>query len=292
MDMKRVTRRQLLGSVSLTAGASLLAGCGETLHGSPLQEETTSARQSKSKPSKPEANADNQWQYVRLDPAVVAAEAYRQFVDGGCMYGLFAGIVTVMASEQGKSHLSFPIHMMKYGAGGVGGWGSLCGTVNGGAAIIGLFERDDKRRENLVAQLFSWYETTELPMYQPKVAQDSSATPKTVAGSVLCHVSAGKWCSESGNEVGSPEMKERCRQLTADVAGKTVELLNANLHEPCKFAGLSPEVKSCLSCHNKELHDTMGKMQCNSCHHQLSKKHPSVPSVPLNSCGNPRKSEP
>ena len=54
-------------------------------------------------------------------------------------------------------------------------------------------------------------------------------------------------------------MNERCRRLTAEVAAKTVELLNANLLEPCKFAGLSPEVKSCLSCHGKELHDTMGK---------------------------------
>ena len=29
--------------------------------------------------TKPEGKADDQWQYVRLDPAVVAAEAYRQF---------------------------------------------------------------------------------------------------------------------------------------------------------------------------------------------------------------------
>ena len=208
------------------------------------------------------------------------------------MYGLFAGIMTVMAREQGESYLSFPIHMMKYGEGGVGLWGSLCGTVNGGAAIIGLFERDKQRRENLIAQLFSWYETTELPTYQPKAVEDSAAVPKTIAGSVLCHVSVGKWCSESGDEIGSPEMKERCRRLTAEVAAKTVELLNANLHEPCKFAGLSPEVKSCLSCHTKELHDTMGKMRCNSCHQQLSKKHPAVPSVPLKSSGNPRESKP
>ena len=165
MDIKKVTRRQLLGSVGLTAGASLLAGCGEPLHGSPLQKETTSAGQSDDKPTKPEGKADDQWQYVRLDPAVVAAEAYRQVPDGGCMYGLFAGIMTLMAREQREPCLSFPVHMMKYGEGGVGLWGSLCGTVNGGAAVIGLFERDKQRRENLIAELFSWYETTELPTY-------------------------------------------------------------------------------------------------------------------------------
>lgn len=82
-------------------------------------------------------------------------------------------------------------------------------------------------------------------------------------------------------------MNERCRRLTADVAAKTVELLNANLREPCKFAGLSPEVKSCLSCHGKELRDSLGKMRCNACHQQLSSKHPAVPGNPLKSSGNP-----
>lgn len=286
MNTKRVTRRQLLGSVGLTAGASLLTGCGESLHGSPLGEETTPGNQPESKTAKSEGNTGTPWRYARLDPAVVATEAYRQFVDGGCMYGLFAGIMAVMTKEHGEPYRSFPFHMMKYGEGGVAGWGSLCGTINGGAAIIGLFAQDKEQRQNLIAQLLSWYEAAELPTYQPKVAQDSPAVPKTIAGSVLCHVSVGNWCKTSGNEVGSAEMKERCRRLTAEVAAKTVDLLNANLHEPCKFADPSSEVKSCLSCHGKELHDTLGKMRCNSCHQQLSTKHPAIQSVPLKSHGN------
>jgi hypothetical protein len=292
VDTKRVTRRQLLGSVGLTAGASLLTGCGEPLHGAPLQKGTGSTGRFDAKPFQPEGKTDNHWKYVRIQPAFAAAEAYRQFVDGGCMYGLFAGIMTAIATVQGESRQPFPIHMMRYGEGGVSGWGSLCGTTNGGAAVIGLFELDKQRRENLVARLFSWYETTELPAYQPKAMNDPEGVPKTIAGSVLCHVSAGKWCSESGNEVGSQEMKERCRRLTADVAAKTVELLNANLREPCKFAGLSPEVKSCNSCHGKELHDSLGKMQCGSCHQQLSKKHPAVANAPLKPGGSPCKPKP
>ena len=292
MNTKQVTRRQLLGSVGLTAGAGLLAGCGETLHGSPSQDETLSTGQSENKTQKPNGDMGSQWRYVRLDPAVVAAEAYRLVPDGGCMYGLFAGIMAVVATERGESHPSFPVHMMKYGEGGVGGWGSLCGTANGGAAIIGLFEQDKQRRESLIAQLFSWYESTELPGYQPKAAKDSTTIPKSIAGSILCHISVSNWCKASGNEIGSPEMLERCRRLTADVAGKTIELLNANLREPCQFAGLSPEVKSCLSCHSKELHDSLGKMRCNSCHQQLSTKHPAVPSTPTGSSGNSRNSKP
>ncbi|MEN6406633.1 MAG: C-GCAxxG-C-C family protein [Thermoguttaceae bacterium] len=291
-SMKEFSRRQLLHSVGLTASTSFLVGCGQTLDGSASQRAAASAEPSQKDLPAPNSNSRNQWRYVQLDAVAVAAEAYRRVSDGGCMYGLFASIITALAAKQGEPYRSFPLHMMKYGAGGVGNWGSLCGAANGGAAIIGLFEQDKQRRENLIAQLFSWYEATELPSDQPKAVKDSEAFPKTVAGSVLCHVSVGNWCKASGDEIGSPEMKERCRRLTADVAAKTVELLNANLHEPCKFAGLSSEVQSCLSCHQGELHDTLGKMRCNSCHQQLSTNHPQVPNAHAASSGNSGDSKP
>jgi hypothetical protein len=149
--------------------------------------------------------------------------------------------------------------------------------LNGAAAVIGLFESDKPKRESLIADLFSWYEATELPNYEP--SDDKSAEPlvKSMANSVLCHVSQGKWCKAAGEEVGSPEVKERCRRLTAEVAAKTVALLNAHLLEPSQFTNLNSEVKSCLKCHEKDLHDTLSKMRCNTCHQQLSKKHPVVP---------------
>ena len=167
--------------------------------------------------------------------------------------------------------------MMKYGEGGVGLWGSLCGTLNGGAAVIGLFVSDKPQREQLIAQLFAWYESTELPSYQPEEASPVTDIPRSVADSVLCHVSLGKWCHVAGKKVGSPEMKERCRRLTAEVAAKTVELLNAHLQEPCTFSGPAPAVKACLSCHgNSDRRDTIGQMQCGICHQHLSAAHPSI----------------
>jgi hypothetical protein len=278
MRKGEVSRRKILTSVGLAAGASLLAGCEDTLQGSPPQ--AKAATSESNKPGSRDITVGTAaWQYVKLDPAEAAAQAYRLMSEGGCMYGVFAGILSLLARSHGEPFRSFPVHMMKYGEGGVGLWGSLCGTLNGGAAIIGLFERDKQRRESLIAELFSWYERTALPNYRPK-QKDAQASSRSVAGSVLCHVSVGKWCKASGEEMGSPEMKERCRRLTADVAAKVVELLNGHLQTPCKFAGLSPEVNSCLSCHGKERKDTLSKMQCGSCHQQLSTKHPAIPALP------------
>jgi hypothetical protein len=280
MKTKEVSRRQVLSSVGATVGMSLLAGCSQAGLGAQGGEKAGSPEHPAQPTAKPEGAAAGSWQYAKLDADAIAAEVYRLVPQGGCMYGIFAGILAAMARLQGEPYASFPVHMMKYGEGGVGLWGSLCGTVNGGAAIIGLFVPEKEQRQSLIAELFSWYEATELPTFRPKETADAPAFPKSVAGSVLCHVSAGKWCKAAGAEIGSDLMKERCRRLTAEVAQKTVELLNANLRESCTFAGPSHEVTSCLACHGKaELHDTIGQMRCSACHQQLSEKHPSLKTV-------------
>jgi len=212
------------------------------------------------------------WQYVRLDAAAVAPEAARLYREGGCMYGVFGSIVAALARAVGGPYRTFPVQMMRYGEVGVGGWGSLCGALNGGAAVIGLVVHAKERREEIIGELLSWYEGTDLPLYRPA---GSAALPKSTAHSVLCHVSVGRWCKVSGNDILAPERKDRCSRLTADTAVKTVGLLNRNLESACKYAALTPEVKSCLSCHGKqELRDAQGKMECNSCH-KFTKKHPS-----------------
>ncbi len=211
------------------------------------------------------------WRYVRLDGPAVAPEAARLYVDGGCMYGVFGSIVAALARAVGGPYCSFPVQMMCYGEGGVGGWGSLCGALNGGAAAIGLVVREKERREAIIGELMSWYEGNDLPVYRPA---GSPEVPKSKSRSVLCHVSVGRWCKVSGSDVLAKERKDRCSRLTADVAVKTIELLNRNLEKSCKFAGPSPEVKACLSCHGKQdLRDVKGSMECGACH-TFSKKHP------------------
>ena len=206
------------------------------------------------------------WQYKVLPPAVVAAEAYRIMSEGGCMYGVLTAVLKAWGKEAAQPLDGFPFHMFRYGEGGIGGWGSTCGALNGGAALIGLFENDKKRREQLIADLFTWYEQTGLPAYSPPEG-DAAKPAKSVAGSVLCHVSVAHWCKKSGAAPLTKEMKQRCRCLTADVAAKTVELLNHNRDSGAPVA--PAEAKPAPA---KEPPKAFGKMQCAACHETEEKQ--------------------
>ena len=269
--MTRLTRRELLGSAGLVAGTGFLGGC----HGQ-SQASTKPEAGEPRPPAKEELAKSCAWGYAELDPALVADKAYQRFPEGGCMYAVAGSIVSTLGDLLGEPYRSFPLGMMRYGAGGTGGWGSLCGGLNGAAAIIGLLHQDkeDKQRANLIRDVFVWYETTPLPKYRPKDVAELAEIPSSVAGSVLCHVSASHWCEVSGNKAFSKEQKERCRRLSCDVVAKTVELLNRDLTGSCTFAELTPDVKSCIECHGKdERADAMGKMSCSTCH-TFSKGHP------------------
>ena len=259
LKLNRMNRRRILRTVGMTAGTGLLGGCGSR---SSIVE-------------KPEGSKPVEWPYAPLTPAEVAAEAYRQFPGNGCMFGLCTGVVGALVKLVGEPYRSFPLHMMRYGEGGCGNWGSLCGALNGGAAMIGLIEQNKQQREKLVAELFSWYENTALPMFQPKKdAEETIAVPPSTAGSILCHVSLDQWRKVSECDLFGKEKVERCRRLTADTAGKTVELLNRNVQKSAVFAELAPATQACNACHGKmELRDSKGKMGCCSCH-QFTKEHP------------------
>jgi hypothetical protein len=186
-------------------------------------------------------------------------------------------VIGALANQAGEPFRSFPIEMMRYGAGGVGGWGSVCGIVNGASALIGLFHQEASReaREAMIAEFCLWYESTALPAYEPAEPQQAEHVDPSVAGSVLCHISTAKWCEATGYEAFSVEKKERCMRLTADGAAKIVEILNRKADDAaCEFASVTPDVKSCIDCHGKkELADATGSMNCGACH-QFDKEHP------------------
>lgn len=101
--------------------------------------------------------------------------------------------------------------------------GTLCGALPPAAALIGAV-CDGETATKLVRELYKWYERAEFPMYQPEME-----LPTSVADSVLCSDSVLHFMNVAGVEHGSIERKTRCAGVTADVARKTIELLNAEL---------------------------------------------------------------
>ena len=166
------------------------------------------------------------WKYEKLDVAEVQASVYEHFsTDGGCAAGAVGGILAVLA----KNYPDGPYALLnsKMFADGAGGYGrkNLCGALGGSFAIFGLFcEGADAKA--LQKDLYAWYESTALPIYLPEGGEPHPA--QSVANSELCRDSYGNWNALTGLEFDDPIRINRCRCLTADTAGKAVELLNAH----------------------------------------------------------------
>lgn len=211
------------------------------------------------------------WPYVQLSPDRVASRAFAAYSKGHCMYGAFDALVGSVAAELGEPYVSFPFDVMRFGAGGVNGWATVCGALNGSAAA---FELLSKEPGPLVDALFAWYEREPLPDLLLPSAQ--GATVQSIAGSPLCHTSVSRWCAASGKKSFSDERKARCRILTASVARRASELLNAQATgRPLPLAAGSSGA-GCARCHeeNGSLENTRAKMDCQGCHFHLGGEHP------------------
>ncbi len=270
--MKTLNRRSALASLGLFGGSALLGGCAHQASG-----EFDASTPSSQLAAEPAAAEPPPWKYVKLDPYAVAEVTYEMYTDGGCMYAVVGGVMGALAEKVGEPFRSFPVSMMRYGNGGMGGMGSVCGVVNGCAALIGLFEnkKEKERREQLITGICTWYENTPLPVYEPsKPVWADEATP-SVSNSILCHVAVANWCQVTGRDVKCVERKERCRRTAADGAIRVVDLLNRNLTDPnCECIGVTSEVKGCIVCHGPNgLKDSKGRMNCGSCH-SFEGKHP------------------
>ncbi|MGD2217927.1 MAG: C-GCAxxG-C-C family protein [Gemmatimonadales bacterium] len=210
--------------------------------------------------------------YAKLDPERVGALGYRYCYRGGCMYGVFGAIVDALAEQVGEPFTSYPTTVTRYGAGGVMGWGTLCGTANGAAMAIYLVSRDPAPA---VDEVFAFCEQEALPNYLPEEAKFE--VPSSVAGSTICHVSISRWCEASGHDVYSRERGDRCAQLAASVAKHTVEVLNAQLDGSFTVTRRpAAAALFCLGCHGRgnAFDDMFGKMECAACHTDKLENHP------------------
>lgn len=206
--------------------------------------------------------------YKTAIPSNAADYAYELYSDGGCMYATVKSVLSMTIAK------SVPMHyeMFRYGHGGCGGQGSLCGACNGVAAAISFHIKDKKECDALVAEVFRWYEMTNLPTYKPEDSDNDIVT--SASGSTLCHVSMTKWCKAAGKDPFSDERKNRCARLTADTVGKTVELLNEYFSDSQKSVKEASPKPSCAPCHMKDIKTgklskspkVKVKMDCTVCH--------------------------
>ena len=163
--------------------------------------------------------------YSKLDPEAVADLAYKRFSElGGCCVGVVAGLVESLAAQD-PAFAQFPIKMFQNGAAGYG-QNSLCGCLGGAAAVIGLVcESADSKA--CLKEVMEWYKTSTLPTYDrgsaPAVAQVVPGPPNC-ADSLLQFFQAAP---QINYEMGNPDRINRCACLTAVVARKTAEVLNA-----------------------------------------------------------------
>ena len=188
---------------------------------------------------------------------------------GGCAFGAFNAIIGQLAEVVGAPYTTIPTQMMDWAGAGVVGFGTLCGTLNGASAAMGIVCSGQDARA-FVSDLMTWYSETELPTNRLAPTGD---LPQSIAESNLCHVSLTHWCRTSGFASGSPERAERCARVSGDVAAKAVELMN----EGALGLPVPSEKTTCRTCHymGREYdmgQFTHGEMNCLTCHIKLKEK--------------------
>lgn len=267
-----LNRRQLLCGLGGVAAGTAVAGL--------IGSVANAAESAVKKPTEGEVKRFAQvggefgWKPHKLDPAECAKVAYDGYWYKGyaCGYGTFYSLVGLMGEKFGAPYNQFPFSMLETNKGGISDWGTICGALYGAAASFGLFW-GRKERTPMVNELFRWYEVTKLPVYNPGDAAQGvkGDLPGNVSGSVLCHISVSKWCHEQKQQASSKARSERCGRLTADVAKKACEILNAKIDQGKDYKGTMPVQKAvsyCGECHakGKDADIVKGVMDCTPCH--------------------------
>ena len=222
-----------------------------------------------------QVNGEFGWKPYKLDPKECAKVAYEGYWYKGyaCGYGCFYSIIGVLGEKYGAPYNQFPFTMLEANKGGISDWGTICGALYGAAAAFALFWGRDERTP-MVNELYRWYETTKLPIYNPgELAQGVKGDiPSNVSNSVLCHISVSRWCHEHNIEATDKKRNERCGRLTADVSQKAVEIFNRKVEQGSNFKTAFPvqeSVEYCGSCHQtkgNEANWAKGVMDCTPCH--------------------------
>ncbi|MBU0730245.1 MAG: C-GCAxxG-C-C family protein [Proteobacteria bacterium] len=197
------------------------------------------------------------WGYKKIDPQEAGNIAYENWYKGFCCFAVVSGILQPLQREIGEPYSSLPLMAFKWGHGGAVGWGTLCGSLNGAGIATGLIGGHDT--EPILNDVIAWYTETQLPIYKPKQPKAQFKSVNASA-SPLCHISVGKWMKKEGVSFASPQRKDRCARLSADIAMKTVTLLNDwkdGKYKPThgsnvKEYGITSQ-ENCMECHGDDV---------------------------------------
>jgi len=260
---KNVSRRNfLVGAGALAVG---------TATGAAFAPQNSSAAQEMPTPP---------WPYVELDVEDVRKRGHKGFYNMDCAQGAFWAIISALAEKAGYPYTHMPTRVIDFGCGGVVGWGTLCGALNGSCAAISLIAKDHRK---LCDEQLKWFTQTPLPTAKTneyalngqylveklKYGKELAAVNPT---SPLCHVTVTKWCEETGYASNAPERAERCARMTGDVAAHAVAMLNEYVAGQYEYKyDYIGDTNTCRSCHSfgqpYEMGGwTRGKMDCSGCH--------------------------
>jgi hypothetical protein len=259
MENKQISRKDFLTNTSKYAVGAAVGISGLSL----LTGGKTFANQNFSWP----------YPYQALDPEKARIKTHTLYWnDKDCAAGVFGGIAQCLAEAIGDPWTNFPIEIMLFGRGGGVQWGSICGALNGGAALISLVTEKNPST-NLINELWGWASTTNLPTDAANAAnyeviKYSGALPQNISGSPLCHASVSQWCMVAKKKVSDIERKERCARLAGDLAAKTVEILNAHFASTFVPTFVDPASNAtCMGCHGSAVaNNVMTHMECKTCH--------------------------
>lgn len=210
------------------------------------------------------------WTWREMEPESIKERAYKSaWARIGCMYGVVESILGTLGDKYGAPYNTFPVAATIYGSGGVGGVGSLCGTVNAAGLLFGLFIEKEEDYFPLCNEISLWYEKTSMPVYKPLKPVQDIPIVASVSGSNLCHVSCTRWSKVSGHKLMTMAHFERCNRLVSDVAMKIVTMLNQYSNNKMVFNEKPNSFsEGCMSCHGPENEkgDVSANMSCDSCH--------------------------
>lgn len=238
--------------------------------------------------------SDAPWTYTQQDPEKVARRAFDVYYLKGCAEATWWPLVEALAADTTNPDAALwatlPKGMFTFGGGGVNGWGTLCGTCNGSAAIIKMMKKPAGAVDaTLVDGILEYYADTPLPTNGAEIsARKGDWTPSktvlpnvptSVAHSQLCHASLSQWMLTSGKQDGSADQKDRCAKACYDMAYRTVEMLNAWLADGTKPATTwAADIAACSPCHvgssaAPAAAPMKTKMTCDSCHEEDADHH-------------------